>query len=151
MKFIEIEPKNSFESNNPKIEKLYPQFVKILEELNKREVPQEIVEIINKEIQKINETKDEVLALRKQIMKSQLVILNIVEKKMKLVTKNYYKNLWLTLGMTVFGLPFGVVFAFALDNMAFIAIGLPIGMAIGLGAGSQMDKKAEKEGRMLNI
>ncbi|MBT8322649.1 MAG: hypothetical protein KJO94_04145, partial [Eudoraea sp.] len=70
---------------------------------------------------------------------------------LKIVTKNYYRNLWLALGMTVFGIPLGVAFGAAQDNMAFLGVGIPIGMAIGIGVGTAMDEQAKKKGKQLDI
>jgi hypothetical protein len=55
------------------------------------------------------------------------------------------------LGIAVFGIPIGVIFGASLDNMAYLAIGLPIGLVIGIGVGAVMDQKALKEGRQLDI
>ncbi|MBT8222071.1 MAG: hypothetical protein KJN96_02760 [Eudoraea sp.] len=57
----------------------------------------------------------------------------------------------MALGMAVFGVPMGVAFGAALDNMAFLGIGIPIGMAIGIAIGTAMDEQAKKEGRQLDI
>ena len=62
-------------------------------------------------------------------------IINLLEKELKLVPKNHYTTTWLALGMTIFGLPIGVVFGSSLGNIGLMAIGLPIGMAIGMGVG----------------
>ena len=70
---------------------------------------------------------------------------------MKLVPKFYYRNLWMVLGMSAFGIPLGVAFSMSIKNMAFIGIGLPIGMAIGMIVGTNMDKKAFDEGRQLDV
>ncbi|MAM30687.1 MAG: hypothetical protein CMC13_16865 [Flavobacteriaceae bacterium] len=101
------------------------------------------------EIEKVNTIQDS--AYKKQLLKSRTKILRILEKELKLVPKNYYRNLWLALGMSVFGIPMGAAFGVALDSMAFLGIGLPIGMVIGMAVGSEMDKKAAKENRQLNI
>lgn len=53
--------------------------------------------------------------------------------------------------MAVFGLPIGIIIGFALDNMAFLGIGLPMGLAVGIAIGTGMDKKAQEEGRQLDI
>ena len=53
--------------------------------------------------------------------------------------------------MSAFGMPLGVAFSVALDNFAFIGIGLPIGMSIGMALGAGMDKKAAKEGKQLDF
>lgn len=78
-------------------------------------------------------------------------MVNTLEKEVKLVPKNHYRNRWLALGMAAFGLPMGVVFGISLGNMAFLAIGLPIGMAIGIAVGTGLDKKASEEGRQLDV
>lgn len=57
----------------------------------------------------------------------------------------------MALGMSAFGLPFGVVIGLITKNMGLLAIGLPIGMGIGVMVGSKMDKKALEEGRQLNM
>lgn len=77
------------------------------------------------------------------------VVTTKLRKEKNIVTPNYYQTLWMSLGMTIFGLPFGLVFSAALDNMAFFAIGLPIGMPIGMAIGINLDKKAREEGRAL--
>jgi hypothetical protein len=35
--------------------------------------------------------------------------------------------------------------------MAFLGVGLPIGMAMGMAIGTDMDKKAFKEGRQIDL
>ncbi len=82
---------------------------------------------------------------------AELRILKLIEKEQKLVPKNTYRNRWMAIGMSVFGVPIGVAFGASLGNMAFLAIGIPIGMAIGIGLGTGMDKKALEEGRQLDI
>lgn len=78
-------------------------------------------------------------------------ITKIMLKEYKYVTPRYYTSLWMVLGMTIFGVPFGVIFGAALDNMAFLSIGMPIGMPIGMAIGAGKDKQAENEGKVLNI
>ena len=78
-------------------------------------------------------------------------IIKLLEKELKIVPKNYYRNLWFIVGMSVFGLPLGVAFGISIGNLGLLGIGLPIGMVIGIAVGSGMDKKAHKEGRQLNI
>ena len=75
----------------------------------------------------------------------------MTEKELKIVTKNYYRNLWMVLGMSAFGLPLGVAFGLSLGNIGLLAIGLPIGMAIGTLVGSKLDKKALESGKQLDI
>lgn len=72
-------------------------------------------------------------------------------KEFGYTTPKYYTTQWMVLGMTIFGAPFGLIFALALDSMAFFGIGLPIGMPIGLAVGAAKDKKAAADGKVLNI
>ncbi|HPW78714.1 MAG: hypothetical protein BWX62_00947 [Bacteroidetes bacterium ADurb.Bin037] len=138
-------------NGDPILNELYCQFTKLLIELGKRELPDEIVISINNDIDEINSVANNGKALRKQISKGQRRIIKLLEKDLKLVPINYYRNVWTALGMAVFGIPVGVAFGTSLGNMAYLALGLPIGLAIGYGVGDAMDKKALKEGRQLDI
>lgn len=95
--------------------------------------------------------EDDANRLRKKINKVYFKIVNLVVQKVKLVPKQYYQNLWLAVGMSAFGIPIGVAFSVALDNFAFIGLGLPIGLSMGIAVGVGLDKKAEKEGRQLDV
>lgn len=72
-------------------------------------------------------------------------------KEYGFVTPKYYTIIGMTIGMAAFGLPLGFMFAFALDNMAFLGIGLPIGMPIGMAIGAVKDKKAKDEGNVIEV
>ena len=134
-----------------KLNKIYTQFVELLNELRKRELSENIVKQINLCIDKINSSTLEEKHLTKFIKQEQTLILKQIEKEIKVVPKNYYRNLWLVLGMTTFGLPIGVSIGLSLGNIGLLGIGLPIGMVIGLAFGSKLDKKALTENRQLNI
>ncbi len=71
------------------------------------------------------------------------------KKEYNLLPPRYYQNQWMAIGMTAFGLPFGLMFALTLDNMAFLGIGLPIGMSLGIAIGAEKDKKAKAQGLQL--
>ena len=134
-----------------KLNGIYSQFTKLLIELEKRELPDEIVISINSDIDEINSITNIGTELRKQIKQRLQRIIKLLEKDLKLVPRNYYRNIWMAKGMAVFGIPMGAAFGTSLGNMAYLGIGLPIGLAIGLGFGIGMDKKALKEGRQLDI
>lgn len=150
MKIKELSPRPEVE-NNDKLKKAVGQFENLLDELRHRDLPDELVLSINTDIEKLSASPMSGDDLVKTIKKVQARIVKSVEKGAKLVPINYYRNLWLPLGMAVYGLPLGVVFGLSLGNMAYLGIGLPIGMALGIAVGSQMDKKAYKEGRQLGI
>ncbi|MBS2211046.1 hypothetical protein KEM09_06520 [Carboxylicivirga mesophila] len=129
----------------------YHQFRKLVVELQKRELPSAIVEFVNDNIQLVNHAIDKKFELRKQIAASQKAIIKLLEKELKLVPKGYYRNLWMVLGMTVFGVPLGIVWGQVTDNMGTLGIGIAVGMAIGLALGSAQDNKAAREGRQLDV
>lgn len=150
MKIDELYQKADIDKN-VELKQTYLQFEKLLFELRKRKLLDKVVISVNKEIGELNSTAIAVDDMRKIIKKTQTRIINLLEKEVKLVPKNYYRNLWLVIGMPAFGLPIGVAIGSILGNMAFLGIGLPIGLAIGIAIGSLMDKKAFEEGRQLDV
>ena len=134
-----------------KLEATYLQFEKLLFELRKRELPERVVESINKDIADLNSIPGSGGELKKIVKKKQSGILKLLEKELKLVPKDYYRNIWLAVGMVVFGVPLGAAFGGSTGNMAFLGIGLPIGLAIGIAIGTGMDKKAFDEGRQIDL
>ena len=124
--------------------KSYTQFNTLLTELKKRELTEAIVDSINLQIDRINSILESEKELKTQIRQSKSIILKLIYKDLKLVTKNHYRTTWLVLGMSVFGIPIGV----ALGN---IVLWMPLGMMIGIALGTGMDAKARKEDRQLNI
>ncbi|WKW47561.1 hypothetical protein P3875_05770 [Myroides sp. JBRI-B21084] len=139
-------------ASDVKLNQLYNQFDTLLSELRKKEIPDSIIQLINKEVEEINTSNSLTTNdLRKVIKKKQTAILRLIEKEIQLVPKNYYRTLYLALGMTVFGIPIGVLAGVFLGNPGLFALGLPIGVAIGVTVGTAMDKKAVKENRQLNV
>ncbi|GAB3007566.1 hypothetical protein [uncultured Cyclobacterium sp.] len=136
-------------NDNAKLLKVYTQFESLITVLEGLSLPDNIVDSINQSIEQLNMTSND--RLLKETKKEQTKIIKLIEKQLKIVPINHYRNTWMALGMVVFGLPLGLAFSTSLDNMAFIGIGLPIGMAIGLAVGTGMDKKAQEEGRQLNL
>lgn len=136
---------------NKRLTDIYVQFEKLLSELRKRDLPDEVVHSINTNIDLIDMATESEEQWKKQLRKTQSDILRLIEKVLKLVPKNHYRNIWLALGIAAFGVPLGVVFGLSLGNMAFMGIGMPIGIPIGLAIGSGLDKKAAEEGRQLDV
>ncbi len=150
MNIIEPDERQDLQ-DNLKLEAAYRQFEALILELKKRALPDEIVARINDHIQALNAVKEDGKVLKKEIRKQQTALLRMLEKELKIVTKNHYRSVWLAVGMSAFGLPLGAAIGISLGNMAFLGIGLPIGMVIGMGMGAGMDKKAAEEGRQLDI
>lgn len=143
--------KNPEIEQHKKLKKKFGDFEKLINELKKRELPSEIIASINMEIDQINSFSGTNKELLKHIQRTQFNLLKMLEKKLKLVTKNHYRNMWMAIGMAAFGIPIGVAFGASLGNMAFLAVGIPIGMAVGIGVGTAMDQKAIENGNQLDL
>jgi len=149
MEIIELQQIPGLETH-AKLKTKYLQFDKLLVELRKRELPDSVVMAVNHEIEELNADRGTETDRRRIIAKKQANILKFLEKELKLVPINHYRNLWLALGIAAFGIPLGVAFAASIGNMAFLGIGLPMGFPLGIAIGSGLDKKALEEGRQLD-
>ncbi len=150
MNLIELKVREDIIENS-KLNNIYSQFGDLLKELRKKEIPGKITDAINEDIKDLNASLYNGNEFRKLIKQKQTKIIKLMEKELKIVPKNYYRNLWLAIGLSAFGLPIGLIFGMSMKNFGLLGIGLPIGMAIGIGVGTGMDKKAAKEGRMLDV
>lgn len=133
------------------LKKSYTQYQTLIDELNDRAVPADLMETINAEVVELNEYTATDKSLHKLLKKSYRRVLKLLTSEINLVPKNYYRNQWMALGMTIFGLPIGMGIATAIGNFAMFGAFLPVGMAIGIAVGSGMDKKAKLEGRQLDV
>lgn len=150
MEYIKI-AKTPTINNDKKVYENYSSFEELVAELEKKEIPVEIINFINLEIESINSFSGSAVELSKRIKKAQSGIIKRLGKDLKLVPKNYYRTIWLTLGMSAFGIPIGLGIGLSLGNLAFLGIGLPIGMGIGVAIGTIMDKKAMNTGKQLDF
>ena len=151
MAIIELHEKDGM-AENAKLNLIYMQFNKLLIELKQKELPHKIIETINIDIEELNSTSLIGNDLKKLFKQKQTKILKSLEKELKIVPKDHYKNLWLAVGPSAFGIPIGVALSSSFTgNIAFLAAGMPVGLLIGIILGSNMDKKAFNEGRQLGI
>lgn len=120
---------------------------RLINELKKKKISTKVINLINLDIININSFVGLDKDLLKLLRKVRFKILKLIKKEQNLITKNFYRNKWLAMGMAIFGVPFGVIFGGRTRNMAFLGIGIPFGMAIG----TIKDKKAFKEGRQLDM
>ena len=148
---MEIIHLNKTDNTNNKLSQSIEQLNRLIQLLNDKKLPIEIVEKINANIEELNSSQVVGNALSDLIKKKQNTIIKLTEKELKIVPKNYYKNLWTVLGMSIFGLPLGVSIGLSLGNIGLLAIGLPIGMVIGMLVGARLDKKALESGNQLDI
>jgi predicted RND superfamily exporter protein len=149
MNIIELKERQDISEGN-KLSKIYNQLGELLKELEKKVLPHQIIESVNLDVEGLNSTSLTGNELRKLIKQKQSKIIKLVEKELKITPKNYYRNLWFSLGMT-FGAGIGVSFGITIGNMGFLGIGVPVGMVIGIALGSAMDKKAFEAGRQLDV
>ena len=150
MDYTKLDERSIFEQNK-KLSEKFNSFKKLINELKNRKLPPEIINKINQDIDLINSISGSNKVLLKQIKLSESRILNMIEKEVKLVPKNHYRNMWLALGMSLFGVPMGVALGTSLGNMAFLGIGIPIGMTLGIAIGIAKDNEAKKNGNQLDI
>lgn len=150
MKIIELAKREDM-AVSPKLDEVYTQFNNLVDELNRKQFPDSTTSAINKKIEELNVATKTGNSMKRLILNKQAKILKLISKEHKIVPKNYYRTLWLALGMSAFGIPIGVAIGLSVGNIGLLAIGLPIGLAIGTAVGSVLDQKALKEGRQLNI
>jgi len=150
MEIIELKERENLTAD-PKAKMIYARFKTFLKEINEKNLPDETVRTINQKIEELNAVPVSGNSFKRPLLKKQQQITKLLEQGYKIVPKNYYRNLWLVLGMSVFGIPIGAAYGASMGNMGLLSIGLPIGMAIGIAVGSGMDKKAFKDGRQLNV
>ncbi|SFT90756.1 hypothetical protein SAMN05216474_3087 [Lishizhenia tianjinensis] len=149
MKLHHLKDRKSFSGHREK--QKFQRLQKLVVTLNKYSLSEELVVLINKEIDLLNGIENHPRIFKRQLRVSQNRILSKLERKAKIVTKHHYRNMWLALGLGVFGVPIGVVLSSVLDNSGLIGVGFPFGMLIGIVLGNQMDKKAAAKGNQIDI
>lgn len=146
-KLIALE--NALSSDDQKVVKEWDNFALLIEELRQRNLPETTSSFINAKIESLNLKVGTHSISTSEIRKVKSAILAHLEKELKMVPKNYYRNIWMPIGLASFGLPLGAAVGMALDNMAFIGIGMPFGLLLGMAVGMAMDKKVAEKGNQL--
>ena len=150
MEIKALQIKSKF-SQDKKLSDKMLSFQQLINELNKKDFPVEMADSLNRDIEEINQFAGSVKERLNLLRKKQTQMLAKLEKELKLVTINHYRNQWLAVGMSAFGLPIGVALGLSLGNFGLLGIGLPIGMGIGVLVGAAMDKKAKESGKLLDV
>ena len=138
-------------SNTAKLENAFNQFDTLLTELRKKEIPSQLIDRINAHVLEIKSFAGSGTDFGKFIKMKQSAIVNLLAKEAKIVPKNYFQTIWMSIGMAAFGIPIGVAIGTATKNMGLLGVGLPIGLGLGVVVGRKMDEKAAKENRQLNV
>ena len=155
MGIIELQQKENV-ANDVKLSEQYAQIQSLLSELRERNLPDDVIGIINQKISEINSSTCNDKELRRVIKtKQEDIMYHIV--RLKIVPKKHYKRLGLSFGPLA-GYTF-VVLALTLFNdsiggrffliLPVFIIGVGVGMLITTYIGVQKDKKAFAEGRQL--
>jgi len=141
--------------------RVYVHFQKLLSELRKKELPHEIIESINQDIEDINSMSSTGNELRKSVKQKHTKIMSLLEKELKIVPRQHYLNQMLVVVSTV-AVFLSLILQMFMEQMMsmgiigavgvlIIAIGIIIFVPIGIGIGSRKDKKAFKEGKQLDL
>ena len=134
-----------------KLTKAYDSFEQLIRALERKSIPSHVIGIINMDIDDINSFVGSDLQLAKVIRRIERHILKRMEKDFKLVVRNHYRRAWLVAGMTVIGIPFGLLLGAGTENVSYLAIGIPVGMLIELIIGGTLDKRAKDLGKQLDF
>lgn len=124
----------------------------LIKELGKREIPLEIITVVNQEIEKINSFSGSDKDLLKQLRVSKKLVIEMIEKELELVPRYHYQNKWMA-----FGILAGVLFSTIFNQLGFsdtwnsLGMGISMGLLFGMLAGKNRDEKAFKEGKQLNF
>lgn len=139
------------QTDNKRLVHAYQQVARLMAALEKKETPQEVIDEVNARIANLNGYNGDEKGFIRALNTAYNDLLRLLQEKLNWVPKDYHRNQWMALGLSIFGLPLGVTLGLALDNMAYMGAFLPIGMVIGMSVGSGMDKKAQEEGRVLEV
>ncbi|SIT89744.1 hypothetical protein [Pontibacter indicus] len=138
-------------AQSEKLAEEFNRMQQLIDALNSKAIPEGIAATITQQLEPLNGLNIPAKEHTAKLKETRSAILKLVEKQLNLVPQKHHLKLWLALGMSTFGLPFGVVFSLALKNFALLGLGLPIGMGIGMGIGAKLDEKAKSEGRQLDL
>ncbi|GAA5088919.1 hypothetical protein GCM10023210_13080 [Chryseobacterium ginsengisoli] len=137
--------------HNPNLIGLYFQIQDILKKTNNKKLPTEAVQYINHIVEQINSSTLKDKPLLELLEEKQNYIVKFLEKKYDIVPRNHFRNMWISLGALIFGLPVGVLLIYIFDQTGFLVLGLLAGAGIGTLVSISMDTKALREGKQLNI
>ena len=133
-------------SQNKKYVKVSSKMQDLIVALNKKEIPDEFISVINDDIKNLNSFFGTDKQLIKLTKKTTAKILKFVDTKLKLVSKHHYRNVGMIMGML-----FGPIVTLPFDGFGYSGLGMILGMAIGIGIGTNLDTKAAKEGKQLDV
>lgn len=131
------------------LHRMFSKYDSLLTELRSKDLPDDVVAYINKGVEQVNAAPD--YGLKVKISAVQREMLKMLEDRLRIVTKKHYQRYWMPLGVGYFGVPIGIIWGLAVGNIGLMGIGMPVGMVFGIAYGAFLDKKAMKEGRVLDV
>ena len=136
---------------NVRLRKRFIFLRRLLNEVQKKEIPADISTRINERIEEINLFAGSNKELLRTVNKSLYFIVKLLERKLKIVPRSFYRTRWLIMGMFLIGIPLGAIIGYVMGKMVYLGLGIPTGLLIGLIIGTQLDKKTLDENRQLDI
>ena len=97
------------QTENKKLFKAYQKMAKLITALGKKEVPEAIVDEINIKIANLNAASRDEKEYARELDRAYQSTLKLVQEKLNWVPRDFYRDQWMALGLSVFGLPLGVV------------------------------------------
>jgi len=138
--------------NDLKLRTAINNFTVLIDEIKVKAIPEEVCYKINSQIDFMNTlVNSDESKIKKKLEITYHKILLILRRDLGIVPENYYRNLYLALGMSVFGLPIGALIAFLSGNYSFLAIGMLFGLSIGVLVGAKKDKIADEENKVIKV
>lgn len=150
MKLQELQLRN-FSPQRKGLVKEYSLLEELIIELQDRELPPEVVVELNMEIAHLNAIVEDHKKLFKALKRVKKNVLKILHDDLGLVPKNYYRNFGLAIGMSVIGVPIGVLLSELLNDYSYVAFGFLLGMIAGLAIGNLFDKNALENNQQLQL
>jgi hypothetical protein len=148
MEIIELRKNNDLSQKESTV-KAFSKLEKTLAVLREIKLSEASIKKINYKINMLNSFQGSERKFRNKLLIQKHNIVELARKDNGFVPEKYYQNQWFVLGMSLFGMPIGLLFSLASDNIGLLGIGLPIGMLIGYVIGKQKDENAKKEGKQL--
>jgi divalent metal cation (Fe/Co/Zn/Cd) transporter len=144
---IDFFKKLSKETNNKRELRIYKDFITMLSNLLDRNLSEEQLLQIEKEIETLN-LKSNPENKKRFFSKKLMVFKQFLKAKFSLVPKGYYTNMGIGLG-TSFGVLFGVVVLSSFERSLGVSLGIVAGMLIGLIIGHYMDSQVKEAGKVI--
>ncbi|MFT5054831.1 MAG: hypothetical protein ACI97X_001864, partial [Oceanospirillaceae bacterium] len=130
-------------ADNKRERKVLKKFVGVLAGLKDRNLTEKQVLSIEKKMDDLN-LNSSLAITRRKLGKKLTTFVNYLKDQLSLATQGYYTALGLTLGVAL-----GLCLVPTLERQMGISINMGLGMILGLIVGQYLDKKAEKENRVL--